>query len=211
MNFWYAFCRTLCLAYFKVFHRLRVYGIENIPAGQAILAPNHASNYDPILVGISCPEEIHFLAKEELFHGRFLRKLIRSLNAHPIAGKGQDLSSFKTISKLLTEGKKVVIFPEGSRTLTGELNPIKPGIGMLAQRQSCPIVPIYIHGTYSIWPVMRYFPKLWGKTAVVFGPPIDLKNFEHENKKIGQEAICKALAEELHNLKSWYMLTQQKN
>lgn len=203
MKLFYNCIRHSVRSIFAVLYRHKVYGQENLLPGRALIAPNHASFYDPPIIAISCPEEIAFLARKSLFSGT-LGPLIRKLNAYPVAGTSQDLNSFKLICWLLNEGKKVVIFPEGARTHSGELGPVKSGIGMLAMRCRSPIIPAYIHGTYTVWNRKKAFPKIFGKTACVFGTPILSENFAHLGKKESQEAIANHLKIAIKNLKNWY-------
>ena len=168
---------------FYLLYRHKTYGQENLPDGAAIIAPNHQSYYDPPIIGFSCPEEIFYLARDSLFKRPLLGPLIRLLNAYPLSGSSLDRSSIKSIQSLLLKQKKVVIFPEGIRSSDGHLSPIKPGIALLAFRSHAPIIPVYIHGTFDIWSRHRRFPKLWGKTACVFGHPFYPDQFAHLEKK----------------------------
>lgn len=179
MKIFYRFVRSIAKGFFYLFYSHRVFGKKNIPKGPCILAPNHASFFDPPLVGISCDDEVNFLARGSLFNNRLFKKIISNLNSYPVTGTGQDSNSLKLIIQFLQDQKKVVIFPEGKRTLDGSLLPIKPGIGMLVARCQCPIVPVYIHGTYDIWPKSRTFPKFWEKQLVSLECPflgINIKN-----------------------------------
>ncbi len=205
MKFFYWTIYHLTKGFFFLFYRHRIFGKQHIPPGPCILAPNHASFFDPPLVGISCDEEVNFLARGTLFKNRFFRRLISHLNSYPVTGTVQDLASIKLIILLLQADKKVVIFPEGKRTRDGNMLPIKPGIGMLVSRSQCPIVPIYIHGTYNIWPNHQIFPKLWGKTVCVFGTPILWETYKDLPKKQAQLEINQAIQNSLNQLKNWYL------
>ncbi len=205
MKIFYRFVRSIAKGFFYLFYSHRVFGKKNIPKGPCILAPNHASFFDPPLVGISCDDEVNFLARGSLFNNRLFKKIISNLNSYPVTGTGQDSNSLKLIIQFLQDQKKVVIFPEGKRTLDGSLLPIKPGIGMLVARCQCPIVPVYIHGTYDIWPKSRTFPKFWGKTACVFGMPISWDQYKELPKKQAQEEIAKAIQQSLKLLQDWYL------
>lgn len=205
MNFFYWTSYYVTKGFFFLFYRHRVFGKQHIPAGPCILAPNHASFFDPPLVGISCDEEVNFLARGTLFKNAFFKRLISYLNSYPVTGTGQDLVTIKFVIQLLQKDKKVVIFPEGKRTRDGNLLPIKAGIGMLISKCECPIVPIYVHGTYHIWPSTHLFPKLWGKTACVFGTPILWENYKELPKKQAQQEIADAIQKSLSELKNWYL------
>ena len=188
---------------FKIFYRHRVYGLEHLPKEGAVIAPNHVSLLDPPAVSISIPEEVHFLGKASLFKVFFLGWLIRKLNTHPVSRNASDISSIKTIIRLVKEGKKVLIFPEGSRSLTGELGDLQKGVALIAYLSRCPIVPTYVEGAYKIWPIKKRFPKLFGKISCIFGSPIMYEDFAHLNKKEAIEAITATLRESLQNLKKW--------
>jgi len=203
MKFFYRITRFSFWIYFKIFHRLKVYGVANASKGGGIIASNHASYYDPPLIAVSCPEEIHFLARKTLFKS-FFGRLIAMLNAHPISSEVSSLSVIKETCALLTSGKKVVIFPEGARTETGNFSEIKSGASLLALKSHCHVIPAYIHGTFSVWGRFSKMPKPWGKLAVVYGSPIELDTFEELPKKERQEALTAELIKRLHALKSWY-------
>lgn len=195
-----------CLkAYFYLVHRHRTYGRLHLPKGPCIIAPNHASFYDPPILALSCNEEVYFLARKTLFDHFLFGSLIKHLNAFPVAGTAQDLAAFKLIFQLLKEKKKVVIFPEGERTLDGSLTAIKSGIGMISLKSHCLIVPTYIHGTFSIWPITQKLPKIWGKTACVFGTPISGNEFKGLEKKQALEAVAHRLRHDIIELRSWYL------
>lgn len=196
---------VLCVTWIvtKVFYRHRVYGLQRFYPEGALIAANHASFLDPPLVAISWPQRVHFLARQSLFRHRILGRAIRALNTHPVKASVSDLSVFKMICHLLEEGEKVVLFPEGRRSETGQLGLIKPGIGMFISKTKTAIIPTYLKGTFEIWSRDRKFPKLWGKTACVFGSPILWQEFEHLDKKEAQEAVAKRLTSAIENLKKW--------
>lgn len=197
--------KMLMAGLFKVCYRHQVYGLHHFPRGATIIAPTHTSYYDPIIVGISVPQEIHYLAKYELFEYPLFGRLIKRLNAHPISGTTQDIGSFRLIGELIKQNKKVVIFPEGLRTPDGNIAPIKPGIGMLAQRNKCSILPVYLHGVYEVWPVWKKFPRPFGKIVAVIGSPIIPQNYWSSDKRRAQEEIAQALELKLNRLKQWYL------
>ncbi len=204
MKPFYAFCRAITKFLFILLYRHKTYGMEHIPKGRAIIAPNHVSFYDPPLIGISCPEEIHFLAKDMLFEKTWLGPIIRRLNAFPVSGNVSDLKTIKSLVYLLQEGEKITIFPEGFRTFDGKLAPIKPGIALIAMRAKAPIVPAYIHGAFEVWPRKSRFPKLWGRTFVVFGSPIDPEDYRDLDKKQAQQAITDEIKKGIEKLMDWH-------
>jgi 1-acyl-sn-glycerol-3-phosphate acyltransferase len=204
MTWLYRIILFIAWSFFKIFYRHKVYGYEHLYLDSAIIAGNHASYYDPPILAISWPEEVHFLAREGLFKNPFFGGLIRKLNSHPVSGDASDIKVFKLICSLLGEGKKIILFPEGQRGDTDVLGELKPGIAMLVARSKSAIVPAYIHGTFNIWNHFRKFPKLWGHTACVFGTPILWSDFAHLEKKEAQKAITDKLASSISALRTWY-------
>ena len=200
MRLGYRFVTSTLRLFFKLFHGHRVYGLENLPKGAAIIAPNHLSLYDPPIIGASIREELHFLAKQELFEYPLLGRLIRNLNSHPVTGAGQELQSLKMICQLLQKGEKVVIFPEGARSPDGEILPLKTGVSMLALRCNVPVVPVSIQGSFEIWPIQEKWPKLTGKTSCTIGKPIYPSEFSGMKKHEAMDALTEALLKALQEL-----------
>lgn len=203
MKFSYWFVYSLARIFFKVFFRLRVFGLNHYRSGAGIIAGNHCSNYDPPVLSISCPEEVHFLAKETLFRVPVLGRLIRILNSHPVAGLGGDTKTLRQVLQFLQEGKKVLLFPEGSRSLDGEFQPLERGLSFIEKKAKCPIFPCYIQGTFSAWPRGKSFPKFWGKITCVFGSPIEWNEFEGLNKQEAEKQITERVAQAFRDLKKW--------
>lgn len=178
--------------------------MEHIPKGCALIAANHLSFLDPPLICASCPEELNYFAKASLFKNPIFGYLISKLNAHPVKGDSEDIATFKLLLNCLRNEKKVLIFPEGKRSSHGHLNEFKPGFAMVALKTHCPIIPTYLHGTYDIWNPQKKYPKLSGKTACIFGSPIDVASFAHLPKKEAQKAISEATRRAIEYLKLWY-------
>lgn len=203
MSFFYHVARFSLKGYFHLFHRYSVYGADKFYQGKAILASNHNSFLDPPLLSAACPEEVHFLARASLFRHKLGGWFLSHLNAHPVRGTAQDVESFRLICQLLNEGYKVAIFPEGERSSTGDLKTMKAGIAMLALRMQCPIIPVYIHGTFEAWPRHRRWPKLGTTISCVFGEPIFPITSPDLNKKQLQEAMTQQVQESLESLRAW--------
>jgi 1-acyl-sn-glycerol-3-phosphate acyltransferase len=162
----------LCLVIARTAFALRVEGRSHVPAaGPAILAPNHVSYLDPIVVGVAAPRPVHFMAKRELFGAPVLGWLIRRLNAYPVTRERVDPSTVKHTLSLLADGQAVTIFPEGTRGDGKRLGPVRPGLGAIAARSRAPVVPVFHGGTEQVLPRhargIRRAP-IW----VRFGPPL---------------------------------------
>lgn len=190
--------------FFVIFHRYRVYGRENFHSGQALVVANHASFYDPPIIALSAPEEISFLARKSLFNLPMLSWLIRRLNTYPVSQNTSNLSVFKHILQILKEGKKVLLFPEGTRSPSEEIQPLRNGIGLLVIKSGAFILPTYIYGTYNVWNRSQRFPKLFGKVACVFGSPIYYHEFSSLDKKSIPDAVRDRVEDALKNLQEWY-------
>ena len=202
MKLSYKIVYSLARFFFKTCFRLRIYGLEHFRNGAAVIAANHASYYDPPVLSISCPEEVHFLAREGLFKIPILSRLIKMLNSHPIARGASDAQTFKKMLGFLSDGKKLILFPEGERAHDGKLLPLQRGLAFLVQKAKCRIIPAYIHGSYDAWPRGKKVPKIFGKMAVVFGSPIEWE--ERSDKKVAQEQITKRTEQAIRDLKAWY-------
>lgn len=186
---------------FWLLYRNKVYFSEKPPAGGAILAANHVSFLDPPIIGGTWPQEIHFLASDYLFKVPLLAPLIRALNSHPVARGSGDLSAFRMTAQLLKEGKKVVVFPEGTRSKTGELSEFKRGVAKLAFTSGAAVIPIYIQGTAEIWGRGRKWPKLFGKTAIYYGKAIYLEDYKNLDKREAEETLTQDLKKAIIDLK----------
>ncbi len=204
MNLLYSTVCALIKIICRTLYGHRVYGLEHICSGAAIIAPNHSSFLDPPLIAISWPKVVSFLARKTLFSSPILGAVIKRLNAYPVSGTVQDLSSMKLICKLLKEGHQVVIFPSGVRSSDGSIGSVKSGIAMLAFRCDVPIIPVYIHGTFDIWSKEQRYPHLHGLTACVIGTPIYPDHFASLKKKEGQEAMGEEVRGALEKLRAWY-------
>ncbi len=189
---------------FKLLYRHKVYGLEHLFEGGALLCSNHTSFWDPPILAISWPEEVHFLARETLFHVPLFGRFIHAINARPVSGGAKDIATFRTICKLLEEDKKVVLFPEGRRSENNTLAPFKSGISFFMLRTHKAIVPAYIAGAFEIWNRKRKFPKLWGKTACIFGSPLCFDEFAAMDKKEAEALIAKRLHAKILSLKTWF-------
>ncbi|MFZ0566352.1 MAG: lysophospholipid acyltransferase family protein [Chlamydiales bacterium] len=193
--------------YAVLFYRHKVYGKQNfIKKGGGIVTPNHSSYLDPPFVGISCPSKVHFLARDTLFNNPFFGALIRRLHTHPVHRGGENVAAMKKVMELVEEGNKVVIFPEGKRSETGQLQEGQLGVGMLVYRLKCPVTPVYVHGTFDAWGPNRRYPKLRGvRSACVIGTPIDFADINTENKKEAQKQIVEKIMQSIANLRDWYL------
>ncbi len=140
------------------FFAIRPMGFESIPAqGPLIIICNHVSGFDPPVVGTLVARPLYYMTKEELFRFRPLGFLIRNLHAYPVKRGKPDRQALRTSLDLLTAGHALLIFPEGHRTPTGELQPARSGSVFLSRRTGARIVPIGIVGEYGFRRGTRYY------------------------------------------------------
>lgn len=143
----YKFAKALVSGFFRTFYRVHVSGEENIPnEGAVIIAPNHTSAADPIILGVITERQIHFMAKAELFFPP-LGAILRALGAFPVHRKAGDVVALKTSLSVLSEGDVLCVFPQGTRCPGVELrdtaDSIKSGVGLMAMRSGASVVPVY--------------------------------------------------------------------
>jgi 1-acyl-sn-glycerol-3-phosphate acyltransferase len=164
----YHFSRLLARIFFRfrIIHRERM-----IQSGPVIVAMNHQSYFDPPLAGNACDRAIYFLARRSLLNVPVLRWLLPKLNVIPVNQEGIDRSALKALIQVIKAGNGALVFPEGSRTLDGNLQPGLPGIGLVIAKTLAPVVPMRIFGAHEALPRgggrMRFHP-----ITVVVGEPI---------------------------------------
>ena len=156
--------------------RLRGKGVENVPEGPCILAPNHQSLMDGLLVstflGKGTLRKTYFYAKAEHIRRWWLRFLARTNNVI-VTDINRDLKeSLQKVAAALKSGRNVIIFPEGTRSRDGSLGAFKKTFAILGQELNVPIVPIAIQGAYEAMPAGRWLPKAFRPINVTFLPPV---------------------------------------
>ncbi|MCD6404729.1 MAG: 1-acyl-sn-glycerol-3-phosphate acyltransferase [Planctomycetes bacterium] len=177
-----------------VFFRLRIFGRNNVPLeGPVILVSNHQSFLDPALVDAGLNRPVHYMARKSLFM-RFapFGRLISSLNAFPVERGRGDIKAVREVLRRLKSDNVVLAFPEGTRTHTGEIGDIKPGIFMIAVRSGVPVVPVAVEGAFDAWPRDSRFPRP-GAVGVRFGARLRADEFGGDAEKMRRacrKAIC---------------------
>ena len=181
---------TLCPLYF----RFKAKGKEHVPKkGGFILVSNHRSNLDPVVLSFASPRVLNFLARDTLFRNPAFSLFIRSLNAHAIKRGQADLGAIKLGIDILSRGEGLLIFPEGTRSVTGELGPGKPGVAMMALKARVPVIPAWIDGTQDAMPKGSSGIRP-ARITVTMGSPADLSDLvnlpqhtrEHYNEALSR-------------------------
>lgn len=179
---WYRALQIFLPLIMPVFH-FRVIGKEDVPSTEGvILAANHVSYVDPLFIGVALVErQLHFLAKEELFRFPLFGALIRELHAFPVRRGQGDHAAVRQCLRLLAEGEMLLMFPEGTRGDGMALLEAEEGIGFLAARSGCPVVPVYVQGTDDVLPRGKRIPRV-RPVAVYFGRPLRLAVETHRKE-----------------------------
>jgi 1-acyl-sn-glycerol-3-phosphate acyltransferase len=177
---------------FTVYNRMSVRWTEPLPRdGRVIVASNHCSYLDPLLVGIAFPRRLRYFAKEELFRPFLFGKIIRILGAVPVsrADNASAASALKGFFRLLEEGSDVLIFPEGSRSPDGKLLPLEGGVGLIAAHSKTDILPVFIRGSYEAMPLGAALVKPC-KITVTFGRRIVFDPEIHKGKDTREKIMA---------------------
>ncbi len=182
MKFTYRIGWSICWFAFATYFRWRVYHPERVPlTGPVILAANHASFLDPPLVGAGVKREINYLARESLFRSPVAGAILRAINCVPVDRDGGGASGLRAIFDRLLAGGGIVLFPEGTRTRDGKLQPARSGIGLTVIKSTAPVVPVRVFGTFEAFGRHLKFPRPRAVT-VKYGRPMTFENLRAEAK-----------------------------
>jgi 1-acyl-sn-glycerol-3-phosphate acyltransferase len=177
----------------QTFFRGETYGLENLPAtGGYLVASNHASHIDPFAVGIYLPRQVCFFARKTLWHPGFASWWLNAVGTIPVdRDGGTSLEAIKRVLQALRNEKVVIVFPEGTRTQDGKLQPAKPGVGLIACRAQVPVVPARIFGSFEAMGRSGRI-RLGSPISVVYGRPLLPPDFDHPSD--GKERYPRAAA-----------------
>jgi len=187
-------------AVYATYFRWRVFNPERVPrTGPVILAANHASFIDPPLVGSGLTRDINYLARESLFRFPVVGAILRSWNAVPVDRDGGGAKGLKIILGRLLAGGGIILFPEGTRTKDGNLQPARSGIGLTVIKSAAPVVPVRVFGTFAAYGRNHRFPRP-KKVAVKYGVPLNFEKLRAEAKvcsKTRLKEIYQEVADEI--------------
>lgn len=185
----YDFAKSVVKGIFRPWYRIEAFGVENFPKeGGVLLCANHIHNFDPIVVGIMAPRPVHYMAKEEIFRVPVFGNIVRKCNAFPVKRGFSDREALRTGLKILKEGNVFGLFPEGTRSKTGELGKGLSGAGFFALRSNAFVVPCAVIGPY----------KSFHKLKVVYGSPIEIG--ELRSNKASADEVTELIMSEIHKL-----------
>ena len=185
-------------ALYKFYFGWQVYNPERVPSsGPVILASNHASLIDPPLVGAGLHRDINYLARESLFRFPGVGALLRSWNSVPVDRDGGGAAGLKAILNRLLDGGAIILFPEGTRTRDGRLQPARSGIGLTVIKSDAPVVPVRVFGTYEAYGRHMRFPRP-RRVTVKYGEPMRFEALRAEAKACSK-ARLKEIYQEVAN------------
>ena len=189
MNFVY-YCGWRCFrTLYKTYFRARMHNTERVPpSGSVIIASNHASFLDPPLVGSCLPRGISYLARNSLFRYPGIGWLLRKWDAVPVDREGGGAAGLRAILDRLLAGGGIILFPEGTRTRDGKLQPARSGIGLVVIKSTAPVVPVRVFGTYEAFGKHVPFP-LPHQLTVKFGNAMDFAALRAEAKNASKARL----------------------
>jgi len=187
-SYWWLFylVRAVLRIGFRLFFRAEYHGAHHVPAsGGCIIAGNHVSYLDPPLIGCAARRPLRFVGRDTLFRFRFSSWFFRSIRLVPLDRTRGDVAALRAGIRVVRDGDGLALFPEGTRSPDGQLQPAKGGIGFLVSKSQVPVVPVYVQGTFEAYPKAARLPRP-RKVRVFFGPPIMPEAFAAFGK--GREA-----------------------
>jgi long-chain acyl-CoA synthetase len=178
----------------RLLFRTRIIGAENLPlrGRPYIIAPNHVSFLDPLLLGVSFPWEVArdacYLGWSDYFRSGSGRRFARRYHIFPVDVGRNLVRALQLGAASLALGRILVVFPEGERSLDGRLQEFKRGTALLTRHTGAPVVPAAILGAFEAWPRGRSLPRP-GQIQLVFGPPVDFRESFTDDAEADVERI----------------------
>jgi 1-acyl-sn-glycerol-3-phosphate acyltransferase len=189
MNLSYRIGWNLFRAVYATYFRWSVFNPERVPLqGGVILASNHASFLDPPLVGAGLKRDINYLARESLFRFPGIGALLRSWNSVPVDRDGGGAAGLREILNRLLAGGGIILFPEGTRTPDGELQPARSGIGLIVIKSDVPVIPVRTFGTFEAFGREHKFPRPVS-IAVKYGRPMKFEALRAQAKNCSKPRL----------------------
>src|SRR6266516_2302260 len=189
MKLTYRFGWLLSRFTFATYFHWRVYNPERVPLeGPVILASNHASFLDPPLVGAGVKRGINYLARENLFRFPVMGWVLRNWQVVPVDREGGGARGLKAILDRLLDGGAIILFPEGTRTRDGKLQPARSGIGLTVIKSDAPLVPVRVFGTFEAYNRHMRLPRP-RRVEVKFGQPLYFEKLRAEARTCSKQRL----------------------
>ena len=182
MNFIYFIGWCFFRLMYAVYFRWQIFNAERVPlSGGVILASNHASFLDPPIVGSALRRPINYLARASLFRYPGVGWLLRKWNSVPVDRDGGGAAGLKAILERLLAGGAIILFPEGTRTKDGKLQPARSGVGLTVIKSQAVVIPVRTFGTFECYnrKIKFHLPK---QLAVKYGEPMNFEALRAEAK-----------------------------
>ncbi|MBN1968230.1 MAG: AMP-binding protein [Candidatus Delongbacteria bacterium] len=194
--FLHGITKSFSKLFLSSYFRLKAVGVRNLPDSPFILAPNHQSFIDGLLVVVFLKNVVlkktFFYAKEKHVRSKWV-KFIANRNNVIVVDLNKDLKlSLQKIAEVLNSGKNIIIFPEGTRTHTGEVGEFKKSFAILSRELNVPVVPVAIKGAYDAMPRGKIIPKIFSKIEVEFLKPIYPDNHDYDSLR---DSVKNAISE----------------
>jgi 1-acyl-sn-glycerol-3-phosphate acyltransferase len=185
---------------FRFYFGWRVFNQERVPlTGPVILASNHSSYLDPPLVGAGIKRGINYLARENLFRFPVVGWILHQWQVVPVDREGGGAKGLKAILERLLQGGAIILFPEGTRSRDGKIQPARSGIGLTVIKSQAPVVPVRVFGTFAAYGRHMVFPRP-RRVAVKYGRPMTFAELRAESKvcsKTRLKEIYQQVADEI--------------
>jgi long-chain acyl-CoA synthetase len=196
--------RALMRLYAWSWFRFEVRGAEHLPAGGFIVAANHCSHLDTGAVVTAFGKRGHELfvmgARDYFFNRRLKGWIFHTfLKVIPFDRTEKVIEGLRLARSVLVSGRPVLIYPEGKRSVGGELQPFKPGIGLLGVELGVPIVPCLIEGTFAAMPKGKAIPRR-SKVRVTFAPPLTMEQYRAEHGAEDRVGLYRKIAEDVRQV-----------
>lgn len=195
----YGLCHYILHGLHNAFFRGPVAGLHNIPReGPFLIAANHSSHLDPPFIGANVPRQIAFFARKSLWKGGVGSWWMDHVGSIPVEREGGDVQAIKRVLQTLQSGKALILFPEGTRSEDGSLQPAKAGVGLIACKTRVPVLPVRIFGSHIAFGKGR--PLRPGTpVSIVFGRMLQPADYDHaadgkERYQRASERIMTAIA-----------------
>jgi len=200
MRPFYGFFHWLVASAQQAFFRGEIVGTDHIPtSGPFLIAGNHASHLDPPFVGCQVARQMRFFARKTLWSGRLFSAWLNQVECIPVDRDSGDVGAIRKVLQALHEDRAVVLFPEGTRSMDGQLQKPKAGVGLMACKTGAPVVPVRIFGSFEAFGRGAKFPRFGTPVDVVFGRPITAAEYDDptagkERYQIASERIFARIA-----------------
>lgn len=198
---WIRLVRFMLYIWMRIFHGLQFHGLENVPReGPVIIAANHPSYFDPVVLSLATERRIRFFALADLLKVPLIGWFLRQWGILPVHRGGDNEPTVQKALRILRRGGAIGIFPEGRRSFQWLMGDPKPGVGRLAVQSGARIVPCVIYGTWKAWPRLTPLPHP-AKIVVDFLPPLEVppEDTRENHERIARRVRDLIVAEQVNH------------